>query len=261
VSCARDFLGDSPFLLFLGDNFIQGGVSAFVAEFAANRPDALILLKEVADPRAFGVAQLDDLGRVVKLVEKPRKPISNLALVGAYIFSPAIHSAIDGLEPSWRGELEITDAIQRLIDMGGRVHSHSLRGWWLDTGNREDLLLANRVALDEFLCGQISGAVGNTSVCNTVDVGPNARIENSQLKGPVSIAEDCTIRNSVIGPYVSVGAGTLIEDAQLRIRRWRSPCTVAGGISTSAAWSGWRSSWNAWPISKFLRGPGAASTW
>ncbi|MEE9202284.1 MAG: glucose-1-phosphate thymidylyltransferase [Dehalococcoidia bacterium] len=228
VSCARDFLRDSPFLLFLGDNFIQGGVAPFVEEFISQRPDALILLKEVADPRAFGVAQLDDQGQVVKLVEKPRKPLSNLALVGAYILSPAIHRAIDGLKPSRRGELEITDAIQRLIDMGGQVHSHILQGWWLDTGNRDDLLLANRVALDEFLCGQIAGTVGNTSVCHTVDVGPNTHIENSQLQGPVSIAGDCTIRNSVIGPYVSVGTGTLIEDAQLRDSIVLEGCHIHG---------------------------------
>lgn len=228
VSCARDFLGDSSFLLFLGDNFIQGGVAAFVEEFIAHRPDALIMLKEVADPRAFGVAQLDGQGRVVKLVEKPRKPLSNLALVGAYILSPTIHRAIDGLEPSWRGELEITDAIQRLMDMGSRVHSHILPGWWLDTGSKDDLLRANRVALDEFLCGQIEGTVGNTSVCNRVDIGPNARIESSQLLGPVSIAEDCTIRNSVVGPYVSVGAGTLIEDAQLKDSIVLERCHIRG---------------------------------
>jgi glucose-1-phosphate thymidylyltransferase len=228
VSSARDFLGDSPFLLFLGDNFIQDGVAAFVEEFIAHRPDALILLKEVADPRAFGVAQLDDQGQVVKLVEKPREPLSNLAMVGAYILSPAIHRAIDGLEPSWRGELEITDAIQRLIDTGGRVHSHILRGWWLDTGSRDDLLRANRVALDEFLCGQIAGAVGNTSVCHRVDVGPNTHIENSQLQGPVSIAADCTIRNSVVGPYVSIGAGTLIEDAQLQNSIVLEGCHIQG---------------------------------
>lgn len=228
VSCARGFLGHSPFLLFLGDNFIQGGVAAFVEEFLVHRPDALILLKEVDDPRAFGVAQLDGQGRVVKLVEKPREPLSNLALVGAYIFSPAIHRAIDGLQPSGRGELEITDAIQRLMDMGGRVHSHILQGWWLDTGERDDLLRANRVALDEFLCGQIDGTVGNTSVCSRVDVGPNARIENSQLQGPVSIARDCTIRNSVVGPYVSVGAGTLIEDAQLQDSIVLEGCHIRG---------------------------------
>lgn len=228
VSCAQDYLQDSPFLLFLGDNFIQGGVAAFVKGFLAHRPDALILLKEVPDPRAFGVAQLDSQGRVLKLVEKPRKPLSNLALVGAYILSPAIHRAIDGLQPSRRGELEMTDAIQRLIDMGGRVEPHILQGWWLDTGKKEDLLLANRVALDEFLCGRIDGSVDNTLVCRKVDIGPNTHIENSQLLGPVSIAGDCTIRSSVIGPYVSVGARTLIEDAQLQDSIVLEGCHIHG---------------------------------
>jgi glucose-1-phosphate thymidylyltransferase len=215
VSCAREFLGVSSFLLFLGDNLIQGGVADLVAEFASHRPDALILLKEVADPRAFGVAQLDGSGRVIKLVEKPKQPLSNLALTGAYVFSPTIHQGIEGLEPSWRGELEITDAIQHLANTGGRVSSHILQGWWLDTGKKEDLLLANRVALDEFLCASMAGSVSGTSVCDKVEIGHNAHIQDSQLQGPVSIAADCTIRNSVVGPYVSIGAGTFIEDSQL----------------------------------------------
>ena len=235
VSCARGFLGEFSFLLFLGDNLIQGGVAGFVAEFASHRPDALIMLKEVADPRAFGVAQLDGRGRVTKLVEKPKQSLSNLALIGAYIFSPLIHQAIEGLEPSWRGELEITDAIQRLVITGGRVSSHILQGWWVDTGKKEDLLWANRVALDEFLCARMAGSVGGTSVCNKVDIGHNAHIQNSQLQGPVCIAEDCTIRNSVVGPYVSIGAGTCIEDSQLEDSVVMEGCHIhgVGPISSS----------------------------
>jgi glucose-1-phosphate thymidylyltransferase len=211
VQVARNFLGDSSFLLFLGDNLIQEGVKDLVSEYLSFLPDALIVLKEVADPRSFGVAELDESGRVVKLVEKPAEPGSNLAMVGAYVFTPAIHDVIAGLKPSRRGEYEITDAIQALMDKGGVVRSHILVGWWLDTGKKEDLLEANHKVMDEYLKPGIQGDVDRFSrISGEVEIGPSTRIENSQVCGPVSIAAGCYVSGSIIGPYTCLAAGTTV---------------------------------------------------
>ncbi len=214
VDIAQDFLAGSPFLMFLGDNLVQGGIKIFVDEFNRSKPDALVLLKEVPDARLFGVAELDTSGNVVHLVEKPKEPKSNLALVGVYIFTPEIHQVISRIKPSWRGELEITDAIQKLLDIGKTVQSHVLKGWWLDTGKKDDLLEANRVVLDEFLKRDIKGDVDGTSqIVGRVEIKESTRIENSTVRGPVSIARDCRIKNSFIGPFTSIAAGTTIEQS------------------------------------------------
>ncbi len=212
VKTAEDFLGDLPFLMFLADNLIEGGIKAFVDEFNHQSPDALILLKEVPDPHLFGVAELDTLDKVTRLVEKPREPKSNLALVGVYLFTSEIHQAIDQIKPSWRGELEITDAIQKLLDLGKTVQSHILKGWWLDTGKKDDLLEANRVVLDSLLQRSIKGEVDSKSqVVGRVEIREGTKVENSVVRGPVSIAERCRIKNSFIGPFTSIAAGTTIE--------------------------------------------------
>lgn len=219
VKTAQDFLGDSPFIMHLGDTLIQANLTPFVAQFKNIKPDALILLQEAQNTfvlRKVGVVQLNEKGEVISLEEKPEKPKDKFALVGVYFFSSKIHQAITHLKPSWRGELEITDAIQELINRGDKVQAHILEGWWLDTGKKDDLLEANRAILDRFLKQSVQGQVDTkSSIVGRVEIRKGTKVEDSTIRGPVSIAEDCLIRNSFIGPFTSIGRGTEIEDSYI----------------------------------------------
>ncbi|MBI5810218.1 MAG: glucose-1-phosphate thymidylyltransferase [Deltaproteobacteria bacterium] len=211
VITGRGFLGNSPFVMYLGDNLIGCGIEKFVETFRTKKSDAVILLKQVDNPEAFGVAEVDRTGKILNLEEKPKDPKSNLALVGVYIFSPEIHKAIAGIKPSKRGELEITDAIQKLITMGRPVHSHILDTWWLDTGKRDDLLAANTVVLDEWFKRSIKGVVdAKSQITGRVTIEEGAVVKNSTLRGPIVIGRGTRIEDSFIGPFTSIGESASI---------------------------------------------------
>jgi glucose-1-phosphate thymidylyltransferase len=216
VKIAQPFLGDSPFVMYLGDNLVQSDLNMFLESFREKSLDALTLLCQVPNPSAFGVAKVDENGRVLQLVEKPKNPPSNLALVGIYIFSNIIHNAIASIKPSARGELEITDAIQFLIEEQKKVEAFQIKGWWLDTGKKDDLLEANRIILDTNLTSAVLGDVDERSqVIGRVQIGPGSKIINSTIRGPVTIGSNCHIENSFIGPYSSVADQVILIDADL----------------------------------------------
>jgi len=214
VKVARPYLGTSPFIMYLGDNLIGSGIGRFREGFEQSKADATILLKEVDEPAHFGIAEINGDGRVIRLVEKPKKPNSNLALVGIYFFSPRIHEAIDSIKPSGRGELEITDAIQRLLDEGKNVLSHRLEEWWLDTGKKDDLLTANTAVLDGWAQRQIFGEVdGSSQVTGRVYLGKGSQVIHSTIRGPAVIGKNVIIEESFIGPFTSVGNGCRIRSS------------------------------------------------
>ena len=216
VQVAHPYLRDDSFVMYLGDNLIGQGIGEFIQAFRTSGSDAVILLKEVGEPRLFGVAEVDRSGRIRRLVEKPKEPASSLALVGVYVFSPRIHEAIAEIKPSWRGELEITDAIQRMLDKGMAVQSFVLKSWWLDTGKKDDLLTANTVVLDEWVTRRIEGEIDSKSqVTGRVQLDRASRIVNSTVRGPAVIGENVLVENSFIGPFTSIGMGCRIVSSVL----------------------------------------------
>ncbi|WP_432146304.1 glucose-1-phosphate thymidylyltransferase [Streptomyces sp. bgisy084] len=215
VLIARDYLGDDDVLMYLGDNFISGGITDAVEQFRKERPDAQLVLSRVPDPTAFGVAELDAAGRVVGLEEKPHHPKSDLALVGVYLFTPAVHQAVRAIRPSARGELEITDAVQWMLEAGLEIRSGELSGYWRDTGSVADMLEVNRMLL-ESQERRIDGSVDDTSeVIGRVSIASGATVRGSRIVGPAVIGSGTVVTDSYIGPSTSIAEDCCINDSEL----------------------------------------------
>lgn len=214
MKIARDYMGDDPFVMYLGDNLLSGGISGFVEEFKKGKCDAQILLTRVKNPSDFGVAELDG-GRVVGLEEKPKQPKSDYALVGVYMFTSTIFAATEKIKPSWRNELEITDAIQYLIENEFVVNSHIVEGWWKDTGKLEDMLDANRMILTGMATRVESRQVEDSEIHGHVHLDDDVVVTRSILRGPCIIGAGSKIVDAYIGPFTSIGAGTVVENSEV----------------------------------------------
>jgi glucose-1-phosphate thymidylyltransferase len=215
VMIAEPFLGQTPFVMYLGDNLLQHGITPLVEEFKALDCNSEILLTRVSNPSQFGVAELSPEGRVVRLVEKPKEPKSNLALVGVYMFDSNIFEAVKAIKPSGRNELEITDAIQWLVDHKFVVHPHIVKGWWKDTGKIDDMLEANRTVLDTFEMDVRGTRDEHTSIEGKVVVEEGVEISESVIRGPAIIGKGTKIVHAFVGPYTSIGRGCLIEHSEI----------------------------------------------
>lgn len=213
ILIAKEFL-DEPFVMYLGDNILREGIEKHAKKFEENKNDASIMLTEVENPRQFGIAELNDDGTIKRLIEKPKDPPSNLALVGIYFFKPVILEACKRIKPSWRNELEITDAIQWLIDNGYKVGWTKVEGWWKDTGKTEDILEANRLILDGIQMKN-EGTAKDSRIIGRVIIEKGVEVKDSIVKGPSLIGGGCMIKNSYIGPYTSLGNNCVIEDTEI----------------------------------------------
>jgi len=225
VKVSRGFLGDDSFVMFLGDNLILDGIRPLVEEFTRDRPNSQILLARVPHPEEFGVAELDG-DRVVRLVEKPKQPRSDLALVGVYMFDRTIFEAVDAIRPSLRNELEITDAIQHLIDHGRVVRHHIITGWWKDTGKLEDMLEANRMVLSRAKRSIQGTLEAETRAEGEVIVGEGTLVRNSILRGPLTIGARCAIENSYVGPFTSIYDDVRIRNSEIENSIVLERCTI-----------------------------------
>jgi glucose-1-phosphate thymidylyltransferase len=240
VLTAEAFLGASPFVMYLGDNLLQGGIADLVSAFREHQPDALILLTPVPDPENYGVAELapapqGEVGRIVRLVEKPSEPATDLALVGVYMFTAGIHDAARAIEPSARGELEITDAIQHIVDAGLRVEPHVVRGWWKDTGRLEDMLEANRLILDN-LRERIDGELIDSQVDGRVVIERGARLERTTVRGPAIVGADARLTDCYVGPYTAIGERCVITSSEVEhsiLLAGSSVCDLDGRMESS----------------------------
>jgi glucose-1-phosphate thymidylyltransferase len=228
VLIARDFLGDEDFMMYLGDNFLVGGIKDLVRAFRTGGYAAQLLLSKVSEPQYYGVAELDAHGAIVSLQEKPDVPRSDLAIVGVYMFSAAVHEAVRAIVPSARGELEITDAVQWLIDHDHSVHSHLVSGYWKDTGRLKDILECNRIVLERIEPRPDGTVGGRSEIEGRVVIHPNAVIEDSVLRGPIVIGSGTKVIRSYIGPFTSIADDCVIEDAEIEYSIVLGSSTIQG---------------------------------
>jgi glucose-1-phosphate thymidylyltransferase len=217
INLTRPFVGDEPFCVFLGDNIFQDKMARLIRSFPESEAESTIVLGEVPDPTRFGIAEIDG-ETIVRVVEKPKDPPSNLAISGVYLFRKSIFNAISKIKPSWRNELEITDAIQQLISEGGAVQHYTLKGWWIDAGKPDAIINANQLVLGEMPYSPASenGKIeGESEVSNRVVLGENTRVVDSVIRGPVIIGDNVTIQNSYVGPYTSIGDNVVVENSEI----------------------------------------------
>ena len=214
IKVARNFLRDDSFIMYLGDNILQEGLHEAVAKFQTKKMNSIIFVCPTNKPQLYGIAVIEN-DRIIRLVEKPKDPPTNLAAIGIYLFDPTIHQVIDTLKPSARGELEITDAIQALIDSGGHVEYFRLKGWWIDAGNPDDMIEANRLVLQD-LPHNVKGVVDDlTCIQGNVEIGKDSIIENSVVRGPVLIGDNCVIKNAFIGSFTSIGSNSVLTSCEI----------------------------------------------
>jgi glucose-1-phosphate thymidylyltransferase len=227
IKISKDFLADDSFLMYLGDNILKEGVVDHVKDFLNSGYDSSIMINKVPNPEEFGIAILNQHNDVTKLVEKPKNPPNNNAVIGVYMFTSEIHNAVKDLKPSQRGQLEITDAIQWLIDNGRKVKSSFVNNWWKDTGKPEDILHANRLILDD-IQSKNNGTILDSDIRGRVEIGKNSIIEKSCLvKGPAMIGKNCHITKSYIGPYTSIGDDCTIVDSEIEDSVVLNGCKVS----------------------------------
>lgn len=225
IKVSQDFLQDESFLMYLGDNLLQDTLDAPVNRFKDNHCNGVIVLSETDKPELFGIAIIEN-NRVVKLIEKPKNSPSNLAAIGIYIFDSSIHDIIKVQKPSARGELEITDAIQGMIDSGGRVEHHVITGWWIDAGNPDDMIETNRLVLQD-LSRKIEGEIDEESdVRGNVVIGKGTKIIKSTIRGPVIIGENCTIKDSFVGSFTSIGSDSVLDDCEVEYSVIMEECEI-----------------------------------
>jgi glucose-1-phosphate thymidylyltransferase len=230
VGLCQDFVGTDPFCVFLGDNIFQDKMGPMFANFVASGAESAVALGEVSDPSRFGIAELHPDGTIQRVVEKPKEPKSNLAIAGVYLFRASIFDAIRRIKPSWRNELEITDAIQTLVNDGGRVDSYILKGWWIDAGKPDAIILANQLVLEELpytpAIEDKDLILGKSEVSHRVILGKNSQVIDSVIRGPVIVGDNTIVRNSYVGPYTSLGDNVVIEGSEIEASIVMRNCVI-----------------------------------